>query len=217
MDYQLTEEKSEHYETYKDKVIKIQSLIRQRYWFLSYIKIIKNHIENLFERERKPYVHEPTLFGDNSEENIKHLEIAFQQKQRQMKQGDLGQLIIGNWYGWKDLKVGHSSGLDCCRKDNSIIMECKNNFNTVKGSDIKKSLYPTLAAYKKENPQTRCVWGIVNPKPGSKKLHKNIIHDDIVIEKIQGLELFKLVFTIGKIDYSSRIINIVKDIISKYH
>ena len=56
-----------------------------------------------------------------------------------------------------------------------------------------------------------------SPKPGYKKLHEKIIHDSVEIEKIQGIELFKLVFTIGKIDYSSRVINIVKDIISKYH
>lgn len=204
-----------HYITNIDKVIKVQSLIKRRYWFVSYLNNINKLAKNLFQRKKNEYVHESTLFGDDSEENIKMLEIAFKVKQKQMREGELSQLVIGNWFGWEDLRVGHPSGLDCRKKDNSIIMEIKNKWNTVKGSDIKKSLLPTLAAYKKENPKTRCIWAIVNPKPGCKKLHEKFICDGVEIEKIQGLELFKLVFTIGNIDYSSQIINIIKHIASK--
>ena len=73
-----------------------------------------------------------------------------------------------------------------------------------------------LSKYKKENPKTRCVWAIVNPKPGCKKLCEKIIYNDVEIEKIQGIELFKLVFNVGNINYSTQIINIVQNYISKY-
>lgn len=171
----------------------------------------------LYTKKRKQYVHAPTVFGNNSEENIKNLEVAFKQRQLQMKEGELAQIVIGNWPEWEDLGVGHSSGMDCRKKDNSIILEVKNKWDTVKGSDIKKSLLPTLAAYKKENPQTRCIWAIFNPKPGCKKLHEKIIHDGVEIEKIQGIELFKLVFTINNVDYSSQVISAVQEQLSKYY
>jgi hypothetical protein len=213
MDYQLTEDKREHYNTHIDKVIRIQSLIRRRRWLMPYIKTIKSHLDKLYQRKNKVYVHEPTLLGDNSKENIKMLEIAFKQKQKQMKEGESAQILIGNWFGWEDLGVGHSSGLDCRKKDNSIIMDVKNKWNTC-NSGSQKALFDKLSKYKKENPSTRCVWGIVNPKSGCKKLREKIIHDGVEIEKIQGI--FKLVFTVGNIDYSTQIINIVKNYINKY-
>jgi len=132
-----------------------------------------------------------------------------------MKEGTLAQIVIGNWFGWEDLGKGHSSGLDCRKKDNSTIIELKNKWNTC-NSGSRKALLDKLSMYKKKNPSTRCIWGIVNPKHGCKILSETITHDGVEIEKIQGDELFKLVFSIGKINYSSKIINIIKYYISKY-
>lgn len=191
------------------KIIKVQSIIRRKYWFLPKLNNIMGKINTMYSRKTKPYVHEPTIFGDNSKENIKMLGIAFEQRQKQMKEGELAQILIGNWFGWEDLGIGHSSGLDCRKKDMSIIMDVKNKWNTC-NSGSQKALFDKLSKYKKENPQTRCVWGIVNSKLGCKKLTEKIIHEDVEIEKIQGNELFKLVFTIGKINYSNQIINFVR-------
>ena len=61
-----------------DKIIKIQSLMRRRYCIIMlYINYIEPLIKKLYQRENKEYVHEPTIFGDNSEKSIKTLEIAF--------------------------------------------------------------------------------------------------------------------------------------------
>jgi hypothetical protein len=215
LQYNLNKNMNHHYTSHIDKVIKIQSLIRQKYWFISYMKTIHILIKNMYERKNKEYIHEPTIFGDNSKENIKHLEISFKQKQKQMKEGELAQIIIGNWFGWEDLGVGHSSGLDCRKKNNSIIMDVKNKWNTC-NSGSQKALFDKLSKYKKENPSTRCIWAIVNPKPGCKNLHEKIIYGGVEIEKIQGAELFKLVFGIGSNNYSQQIINIVKHNISEY-
>lgn len=215
MNYQITNEKKEYFNNHIDKIIKIQSLIKMRYWYLNYTKKINTFINKLFQRKNKEYVHEPTIFGDNSKENIKMLEIAFKQRQKQMKEGELAQILIGNWFGWEDLGVCHSSGLDCRKKDMSIIMEVKNKWNTC-NSGSQKALFDKLSKYKKENPKTRCIWAIVNPKPGCKKLYEKIVYDGVEIEKIQGIELFKLVFSFRNINYSTQIINIVKNYISKY-
>lgn len=139
--------------------------------------------------KRKEFVFEPTIFGNNSPENIKLLKNAFDVRQQQMKEGNIAQISIGNFDGWEDLGIGHSSGLDCKKKDNSIVMEIKNKFNTCNSSS-QKTLLDKLAKYKKENPATRCIWAIANPKPNCQKMKETIIHDGVEIEKIQGIELF---------------------------
>ena len=47
------------------------------------------------------------------------------------------------------------------------------------------------------------------------KLCEKISHNGVTIEKIQGDELFKLVFTLGNVNYSTQIINIVKSIVKE--
>ena len=180
-----------------------------------FIKTIYTVIDKLYQRETKEFKYEPTLFSDDSKEYIEKLKIAYKIRQKQMKEGILAQRVIGNFIGWKDLGVGHSSGLDCCKKDNSIIMEVKNKYNTCNSGSL-KAILDKLSKYKKKNPETRCVLAIVNPKLGDKKLCKKITHNGVEIEIIQGKELFKLVFTVGNINYSELIIKIVKDYISKY-
>lgn len=196
-------------------IITVQSMIRQRYWYTSYLQKIRILINNLYTKKDNIYFHESTFFGDDSPENIKALEIAFRQRQKKMKEGELAQLVIGNWYGWEDLKTGHPCGLDCRKKDNTIIIELKNKWNTC-NSGSQKALLDKLAKYKKANPKTRCIWGIVNPRPGEKKLSRKIIHNGVEIEKVQGTDLFSMVFSIGKYDYSQRIIKAVREIIRHY-
>ena len=172
---------------------------------------VKPLIKEIIERHESPFIHEATLFGDNSESNLKLLESSHKIRQKQMKEGIIAQTIIGNFIDWTDLGVGHSSGLDCRKNDNSIIMDVKNKHNTC-NSGSQKALFDKLSKYKKENPSSRCVWAIVNPKPGCKKLYEKIIYDGVEIEKIQGEELFNLVFTINGINYSKQIIEFVKTI-----
>jgi len=82
LNYVPSRKDTDYYKTNKDKIIKIQSLIRMKYWYLHYIKNINSQINKLYQRKNKEYVHEPTIFGDNSKENIKALEIVFKQKQK---------------------------------------------------------------------------------------------------------------------------------------
>ena len=70
-----------------------------------------------------------------------------------MKEGQIAQIAIGNWIGWIDLKIGHVTGLDCIRKDNSIALELKNRHNTCNSSS-EKVVKNKLSKYKKENVKT---------------------------------------------------------------
>ena len=177
-----------------------------------YKKTIKKLIQKKLSLKNKKFIHEPTFFGNNSPEYIKFLETSLKVRQIQMKEGDIAQIAIGNFYGWKDLKYGHPSGLDCIKKDNSIIMEIKNKYNTCNAGS-QKAILDKLAQYKKTNSKTMCVWAIVNPNPKCKNLTETIEHCGVKIEKIQGLDLFKLVFNIDNVDYSQKMIECIKNIV----
>jgi len=187
-----------------------------------------NYINNLSKYKKKltplitkiinancsKYTHECTLLGNNSPENIYNLTIAHNIRQKHMKEGIIAQIMIGNFIDWEDLGIGHPSGLDCRKIDNSIIMEIKNKYNTCNSSS-QKTLLDKLSKYKKNNPDTICVWGIINSKPNYKKLQEIIIHNDEKILKIQGSELLKLIFTINDENYSHDIIKFIKNIMYK--
>lgn len=177
-------------------------------------------IRQLYDKPRNPYIRKDTLFGDKSDEGQRLNEAAFKQRQISMKEGILAQIILGAAPGWEDMKKGKGSGgMDCRRTGESpAVMEVKNQYNTVKGADEKKSLYPTMAKWKKEQPEYRVIWGIVNPKDGfmAKHLSQTFEFDGVKLEKIQGHDLFKLAFTINNFDYTVEVISFVKSILIDY-
>ena len=65
--------------------------------------------------------------------------IVLKEKQRQMKIGEIWQIIIGNYDGFTDLKVGHSSGLDILSTSRKIAIELKNRTNTDNSSSKKSN------------------------------------------------------------------------------
>ena len=177
-----------------------------------YKTTIAPQIMQILNNARRPFQYEPTIFGSDNTKYIESLQTAFEIRQRQMKEGDIAQVCIGAFYGWKNLGVGHPTGLDCMKCDNSVIMELKNKYNTCNSSS-QKTLLDKLAKYKKNNPNTLCVWGIVNPKPNCTKLTDTIVHNGMVIKKIQGADLFKLVFVLDGCDCSQDVIQYIKDTI----
>lgn len=200
------------------KIIKIQSVFRKyvqrkkykELLFENYKIKIKELIISKINALNKPYQYKKTLLSDDTNDNIKKLEIAYHVHQKYMIEGEIAQIITGNFIGWEDLKQDHKSGLDIRKKDNSIIIELKNKYNTCNSSDEKK-LLNKLCKYKKENPNTRCIWGVINPK-NNKSVSKKIIHNGVEIEKIEGQKLLSLIFTIYNQDYTPEIIPFVKSI-----
>ena len=177
----------------------------------NYKRIISSLIKDELVRKRQKFVFEQTLFGCDSPDTIKYLEIAHKIRQDQMKEGQIAQIILGNAPEWEDLGIGHHSGLDCRKKDNSCIIEVKNKWNTC-NSKSEKTMLDGLVKYKIDNPDTRCIWGIINPKQTCRKLSTIITHKGVEIEKIQGNDLFKLVFTIDGVNYSDEVISFVKKV-----
>lgn len=180
-----------------------------------YKQSIEKKIKKIICAKTKPYIHEYTVFGDNCDDTIEDLKIAFKQRQRQMKEGAIAQVSMGNFYGWKDLKKGHESGLDIMKEDNSIICEIKNKHNTCNSGSL-KTVLDKLALYKKKHPDTECVLGIVNPAITCKQLTTSIVHDGKEIKKIQGRDLFKLVFSHEDCDYSEDVIKFVNKLMKDF-
>lgn len=167
-------------------------------------------IMKLLTADRKVFEFAPTLFGDNSDANVDILRKAFESRQNTMKEGEISQIVLGNFPGWEDLGVGHESGVDCRKLDNSIIVELKNKYNTC-NSGSQKSVLDKLAEYKRLHPTTRVVWGIINAKSGSKKMNEIIHHGGVDIEKIQGRELCDLVFTHNGTNYAEMVVDMVAE------
>ena len=174
-----------------------------------YLEDIKDAVIKITESTKKDYKYDETVFGN---EKVKEeMEIAYKMKQLQMKEGDLAQKVLGMFPEWEDLKTGHSSGLDIKKKDNSCIMEIKNSWNTC-NSGSQKAVLDKLSNYKKKNPNTVCVWGIVNPRPNSKKLEETIIYNGEHILKLQGTRLLEYVLTYDGKSYKDKIVTYVKNI-----
>lgn len=184
-------------------------------WILiyRYKKDVKVKIEKLMTfKSNNVFKHKPTLLEEKTDEFVEMLKISFYTRQKKMKEGMIAELMISNFIGWSKLK----SGLDVVKKDNSIVIEIKNNYNTC-NSNSEKSVIRKLYHYKKSNKDTRLVLGIINPKSEKlKDTYKIIKYKNTVIEKIQGRKLLKLVFTLDNIDYSYYIIKYIKSILKDF-
>ena len=175
-------------------------------------------IENM--KNANPFVHNPTLFGNDTPEFIKKQEISHFVRQMQMKEGEIGQATLGSMPGWIDLGIGHPSGLDIMKEDNTFAIELKNKWNTCNSSS-ELAVKDKLAKYKLNNPQCTCILGIINPKPnkngeilGKTEIIKHSYQgNDFEILKVSGSHLFRLVFTYENVDYSEECIKFVKNII----
>ena len=78
------------------------------------------------------------------------------QKNREMKMGEFHEYLAGCFPGWEcipkgkftsgigESTAGKKTGLDVVKQDRTEIMEWKNKHNTVKGSDLKKTVFEKL-------------------------------------------------------------------------
>jgi hypothetical protein len=180
----------------------------QQQIFSDYQKKIEDKISELLDKDRSPFTFERSVFGIDSEEQKKALKIAHEVRQCQQKEGRINEIVLGNVYGWEELRVGSPSGLDIRRCDGKYFVELKNKHNTMNSSS-RKAVIEKLVKWSAKNPETTCILGIVNPKNG-KGYQKEIQQDGECIKELGGEELFKLVF--GK--HYATYIEIAKKVVS---
>ena len=84
--------------------------------YIDFINIITPKIKEVLNKQKQNYIYDNTLFAINTPQYIQLLEQSYKVKRVQMNEGIISQLIIGNYHGWEDLGIGHSSGLDCRKR-----------------------------------------------------------------------------------------------------
>jgi hypothetical protein len=177
----------------------------------NYFNILELEISKILSRKEKDVLTYDILDTEKSKNNKL---IALRERQRQMKIGEIWQVVIGNYDGFENLKIGHESGLDIISISKKIVIELKNRTNTDNNSS-KKSNLDKLSNFKKDNQEYICIYGNINARTekttlkGRKKIIK---HCGIEIEHLIGHEL--LFFIFGR--NTLCIINFVKNIIDKY-
>lgn len=109
--------------------------------------------------------------------------------------GNFHQDLLGGVSGWEDLGRGHKLGIDIKKKDNSILMELKNRYNTVKGEDL-KHVFDKLKRASAKHPKAVVYYAYVTPaKPSSgEKVWKTSQRDpDKKIREAWGLRVYEIV------------------------
>jgi len=177
----------------------------------NYYELLENKIANILSRPENDVLTFDIL--DTEKEKADKL-ITLKVKHRQMKRGEIWQVVIGNYNGFRDLGIGHSTGLDILSEKRKLIIELKNRTNTDNSSSRKTNL-DKLARFKIAHSDYTCIYGNINADDEKKTLKgdkKIIIHNGVEIEHYIGREFLKFIFG-NDVD---EIINFVKSTIDKY-
>lgn len=171
---------------------------------------IEGKIKHVLESKNAVNVISDILLNEYFSKHIREINNSLIIKQMQMKIGNIWQIAIGNYGDFRDLGVGHHTGLDVKNKNRKIIMEIKNRYNTDNAS-AKKSNLGKLAKYKKEHTDFECIYAIINDKKPKGKC--NIIeHNGVKLIYYSGLCLLNYIFG----DDTNAVLNILHKIIGSY-
>lgn len=129
-------------------------------------------------------------------------------KQLQMNIREIWQIVIGEYKGYKNLRVGHISKMDVYHKKTNTYIELKNRFNT-DNSSSRSANYDKMTNIIPDKTAT-CIYGIINDKNrhGSKK---EIVHNGCKLYIYSGERLLKHVFGKQYSEIMKYVINVVKE------
>jgi len=182
-------------------------------WSLeTYLQQIKKKIDSILSRPEKMYITYDIL---DSERHIQEKKITLQVKHRQMKYGEIWQVVLGHYKDFEDLKIGHPSGLDILSKNRKIIVEIKNRTNT-DNTSAKKTNYQRLSNFKKKHPEYTCVYGAINDKNESKTSTgylQTIMCNDTELQYLSGYSFLK--FILG--DDTDTILKFIRQVVNDYY
>jgi hypothetical protein len=177
----------------------------------TYFEIMETSIREILLRPENDVLTYDILDTEKSKRNKS---IVLKEKQRQMKVGEIWQVVLGNYKDCVNLKQGDVTGLDILSHTKKFIIELKNRTNTDNASS-KKSNLDKLSKFKKENPDYVCIYANINADTEKKTLQgsvKKILHDGVEIEQQIGYEFLK--FILG--NDTELIVEFVKNTIDKY-
>ena len=131
----------------------------------------------------------------NVDEWIKTEKMRQTDKTVNNKIGIFHQKLLGGVKGWEDLGTGNPLGVDLKKMDNSVFVELKNRYNTVKGEDL-KHVFDKLKKVADKYPKAIVYYAYIIPKkPGSgEKVWKTSQREpnDKIIE-VWGYRIYEIV------------------------
>jgi hypothetical protein len=176
-----------------------------------YCQLLDNSIRIILSRREKEVFTYDIL---DTEKSTKNKLMILKEKQRQMKVGEIWEVVLGNYKGYDNLKIGHETGLDILSHSKKVAIELKNRTNTDNYSS-KKSNLDKLAKFKLANPDYVCIYANINAATEKKTLQGSItkiLHNGVEIEHHIGYKFLK--FVLG--DDTDMILDFVKNTIDKY-
>ena len=176
-----------------------------------YYQLLDNSIRNILSRQEKDVLTYDIL---DTERSTKNKLMMLKEKQRQMKVGEIWEVVLGNYNGYVNLKIGHDTGLDILSHSKKVAIELKNRTNTDNYSSRKSNL-DKLAKFKLANPDYVCIYANINAATEKKTLQGSItriLHNGVEIEHHIGYKFIK--FVLG--DDTDMILEFVKNAIDKY-
>jgi len=177
-----------------------------------YLSLLESKIKEIIQRPEK--VELTYDFLDN-ENDIKDNLIALHSTQRKMKRGAIWQYALGNYKSFKDLGVGHITGLDLMSTGRKIIVELKNRTNT-DNSSSRKTNKDKLAKFELQHPDYECIYGMINAKTKEESVKgkiNTIQHNGVEIKEYIGMEFMR--YILG--EDTEIIMEFVKKTIDEYY
>jgi hypothetical protein len=205
----------EYHKTVKDLAESIKTL---PFWykipeikFSKFVFLIKDLYDILEDKKTYESIEDESyftiqqaLYGKTKEEIREERRVIQKDRAFTMALGRLHQSILGNLPGWKDLKVGHTSGCDIEKEDGTSYAEVKNNSNTM-NSNGKKQNKTNLMKHKKLGKRVYTI--IVNGNIKRKEDSDGII-------EISAKEFCKEVT--GRCDFTSDLNNTFKELFTRF-
>ena len=109
------------------------------------------------------------------------------------KIGEFHQKLLGSVDGWKDLQTGDVADLG--NDSQTIFIELKNRWNTVKGSDMIHMWDKMKDIVTNKYPESTAYWGFINEKKGTSGeevwTHQGNSHPNV--KKIWGKDVYKII------------------------
>ena len=143
-------------------------------------------------------------YGLNEEEWTRKEKMRIQDKKINNKIGEIHEYVMSKLEGWEKCKYSENNTIsemcaDINKKDGSVFIELKNNFNTMNAAS-RKGVIANLTQIKKRFPKAIVAIGIINGKD-----HKKKINGAVELWEYSGKELYGLVY--GSDQYYNDILN----------
>lgn len=155
----------------------------------SYFMRVNDGITRILQRPEKNEIAFDIL---DSDQDVTNALQCLKTKHRQMKYGEIWQVVIGEYPSFQNLKVGHPSGLDILSEDRKIIMELKNRYNTDNASSRETNM-KKLVKFKRDHPEYICIYGLINDKKLEGQI-KSVTFEETEITFYSGQCLFNFIF-----------------------